>query len=193
MLWVLLFQTNAKRAKIIKMWRRSQNEAGQTALQSDECHCAGDEWQDLATNGKKHVMPSMLSSTQSGFLEIIAHLRLQISGWHDAMKQSEIKFVVTLDDNKMPERIDWSASDVQKESTCKAVMISLWDTNEKNTLRIDLWTKDMMVDEMKQFYHQNLVSMADTMERATGEKETAKAMRNFAREFGERLSLLKKI
>ena len=85
------------------------------------------------------------------------------------MKQSEIKFTITLDDDKMPEKIDWSASDANAESTSKAVMIALWDTKEKNTLRIDLWTKDMLVDEMKQFYHQNLLSMADTFERATGE------------------------
>jgi len=102
------------------------------------------------------------------------------------MKQSEIKFTITLDDNKMPEKIDWSASDAKKESTSKAVMIALWDTNEKKTLRIDLWTKDMLVDEMKQFYHQNLLSMADSFERATGEVQAAKAMRNFAQEFGER-------
>jgi gliding motility-associated protein GldC len=107
------------------------------------------------------------------------------------MKQSEIKFTVTLDDNKMPQKIDWSASDANKESTSKAVMIALWDTEEKNTLRIDLWTKDMMVDEMKQFYHQNMLSMADTFERATGEVEAARAMRLFAREFGERLNLVK--
>jgi len=107
------------------------------------------------------------------------------------MKKSEIKFTVTLDEKNMPAKIDWSASDTHKESTSKAVMIALWDANEKNTLRIDLWTKDMMVDEMKLFYHQNLLSMADTLERATGEKEAAKAMRNFAREFGERLNLLK--
>ena len=108
------------------------------------------------------------------------------------MKQSEIKFTVTLDDNKMPQKIDWSASDAKKESTSKALMIALWDTEEKNTLRIDLWTKDMMVDEMKQFYHQNLLSMADSFERSTGEVEAAKAMRNFAQEFGERLNLVKK-
>lgn len=108
------------------------------------------------------------------------------------MKQSEIKFTVTLDDNNNPEKIDWSASDASKASTSKAVMISLWDTQEKTTLRIDLWTKDMMVDEMKQFYHQNLLSMADTLERATGEKEAAKAMRNFAQEFGEQLNLVMK-
>lgn len=108
------------------------------------------------------------------------------------MKQSEIKFDVTLDDSNIPQQIDWSASDTQADSSCKAVMIALWDTKEKNTLRIDLWTKDMLVDEMKQFYHQNLLSMADTFERATGEKEAAKAMRNFAQEFGERLNIVMK-
>ena len=92
----------------------------------------------------------------------------------------------------MPEKIDWRASDAGKESTSKAVMIALWDAQEMNTLRIDLWTKEMMVDEMKQFFHQNLVSMAETLERATGEKEAANAMRNFAREFGERMKVFKK-
>ncbi|MEO6975903.1 MAG: gliding motility protein GldC [Gallionella sp.] len=108
------------------------------------------------------------------------------------MKQSEIKFTITLDDNKIPQKIDWSATDTNKESTSNAVMIALWDAGEKNTLRIDLWTKDMMVEEMKQFYHQNLLSMADSFERATGEVEAAKAMRNFAQEFGERLNLVMK-
>ena len=108
------------------------------------------------------------------------------------MKQSEIKFTVTLDDKNMPQKIDWSAQDGGVESTSKAIMLSVWDAEEKNTLRIDLWTKDMMVDEMKQFYHQSLLSMADTFERSTGEKEAAKAMRHFAQEFGERMKLVMK-
>ena len=106
------------------------------------------------------------------------------------MKKSEIKFHVTLDDKNIPEKIDWSATDAHKESTSKAIMISVWDAQENNTLRIDLWTKDMMVEEMKQFYHQSLLSMADTFERATGEAEAAKAMRNFAQEFGLRMKLV---
>ncbi|MEJ1958282.1 MAG: gliding motility protein GldC [Nitrosomonadales bacterium] len=108
------------------------------------------------------------------------------------MKQSEILFTVTLDDNNNPVKIDWSASDAAKESSSKAVMISLWDAQEKNTLRIDLWTKDMMVDEMKRFYHQNLLSMADAFERATGETDAAKSIRIFAKDFGERVKLLNK-
>ena len=108
------------------------------------------------------------------------------------MKTSEIKFTVTLDDQNMPQKIDWSASDGSVDSSSKAIMLSVWDAPAKNTLRIDLWTKEMMVDEMKQFFHQNLLSMADTLERATGEKDAAKAMRNFAQEFGERMNLVMK-
>lgn len=108
------------------------------------------------------------------------------------MKKSEIKFTVTLDDNNLPEKIDWSATDANEQSTSKSIMITLWDARENNTLRIDLWTKDMMVDEMKIFYHQCLLSMADTFERATGEGEVAKEMRGFAQHFGEKLKLVKK-
>lgn len=108
------------------------------------------------------------------------------------MKKSEIKFTVELDENNLPEKIDWSATDGGEQSSSKSVMIALWDANENNTLRIDLWTKDMMVDEMKQFYHQCLLSMADTFERATGETESSKEMRAYAQHFAEKLKLIEK-
>ena len=108
------------------------------------------------------------------------------------MKKSEIKFTVSLDDNNLPEQIDWKASDANEQSTSKSVMIALWDAKENNTLRIDLWTKDMMVDEMKQFYHQCFLSMADTFDRATGETEAAKEIRAFAQHFGEKMNLIVK-
>ncbi len=108
------------------------------------------------------------------------------------MRESEITFKVTLDENNLPEKIDWSATEGAEKSASKAVMIALWDAKENNTLRIDLWTKDMMVDEMKQFYHQCLLSMADTFDRATGETETAKEMRGFAQHFGEKMELIAK-
>ncbi|MDO9102571.1 MAG: gliding motility protein GldC [Candidatus Nitrotoga sp.] len=108
------------------------------------------------------------------------------------MTKSEIKFTVTLDDNMVAEKIDWSASDAKEHNTSKGVMISVWDAKESNTMRIDFWTKDMMVDEMCQFYHQTFLSMADTFERATGEMEAAKSMRNFAQQFGEKVNLFTK-
>lgn len=106
------------------------------------------------------------------------------------MKKSEIKFTITRDDKKVPEKIVWSASDIQEQTATNAIMIALWDAREKNTLRIDLWTKNMMKEEMKKFYHQSLLFMADNFERATGDVEASQAMRNFAQTMGEKLNLV---
>jgi gliding motility-associated protein GldC len=103
---------------------------------------------------------------------------------------SEIKFLVELDENRVPERLSWSAEDggvAQEEA--KAIMLSIWDNKVKETLRIDLWTKDMPVDEMKQFFHQTLVAMADTFERATQDEKMAATMRDFCDYFAEKLEL----
>ncbi len=108
------------------------------------------------------------------------------------MKKSEINFTVELDENNLPNNIEWKASDANEGGSTKSVMMSLWDVKEKNTMRIDLWTKDMLVDEMKMFYHQSMLSMADSFERATGEAEMAKEMREFAQHFGEKLQLIKR-
>ncbi len=48
------------------------------------------------------------------------------------MTKSEIKFTVTLDDNMVAEKIDWSASDANQHNTSKGVMISVWDAKENN-------------------------------------------------------------
>lgn len=106
------------------------------------------------------------------------------------MKKSDILFTVSLDENNLPEQIDWKATDAGEQSQCKSMMVALWDAKENNTLRIDLWTKDMTVDEMKHFFHQNLLSMADTLERATGETEAAKEMRTYAMQFGEKMKII---
>ncbi len=108
------------------------------------------------------------------------------------MKKSEIKFTVSLDENKLPVSIDWTAEDAGEKSSCKSVMIALWDAKENNTMRIDLWTKDMLVDEMKVFFHQTLLSMADTLKRSTGEDKMAEDLRDFSAHFAEKLNLIKK-
>ncbi len=106
---------------------------------------------------------------------------------------SEIKFKVGLDENRVPEEISWNAQDggINNEAS-KAIMLSVWDHKQKDTLRMDLWTKDMPVDEMKQFFHQTLVSMADTFERATNDDKMSATMRDFCDYFAEKLELINK-
>ncbi len=107
-----------------------------------------------------------------------------------AAHTSEIKINVSLDENKIPEKMKWTAEDggVDNEET-KAVMLSVWDHKNKESLRIDLWTKEMPVDEMKVFFHQSLTAMADTFERATGDEKMSASMRDFCEFFAEKLEL----
>lgn len=106
--------------------------------------------------------------------------------------KSEIKFLVELDENRVPEKLLWSAKDggVDLEEA-KAIMLSVWDSKSKESMRIDLWTKEMPVDEMKIFFHQTLVAMSDTFHRATGDEKMADTMKDFYEYFAEKLELKK--
>jgi gliding motility-associated protein GldC len=107
--------------------------------------------------------------------------------------KSDIKISVELDANRVPETLKWTARDggvINQES--KAVMLSVWDSTAQESMRIDLWTKDMPVDEMKVFFHQTLVSMSHTFERATGDGRMGESMRDFCDYFAEKLDLQKK-
>ncbi len=110
-----------------------------------------------------------------------------------AKKTSEISIHVTTDENRIPTDLTWSAEDggVTNEAA-KAVLLSIWDHENKETLRIDLWTKDMPVDEMKQFFHQTLVTMSDTYYRATQDEKMTETMKDFCDYFAEKLDLKKK-
>ncbi|RPD99071.1 gliding motility protein GldC [Aureibaculum marinum] len=106
---------------------------------------------------------------------------------------SEIKFTVGLDENKIPEKLSWDAKDggIENEST-KAVLISVWDDKKKETLKMDLWTKDMPLNEMQHFFHQTLLSLSDTFYRATNDEKMTATMRDFCDYFAEKLELLEK-
>lgn len=99
--------------------------------------------------------------------------------------KSTITIDVYLDRDKIPEKINWSAtqSTAEDPQEAKAMMVSFWDGKEKAALRIDLWNKEMMMDEMADFVYQNIMTMADNFERATRQKELAAEMKIFAKGF----------
>ena len=107
-----------------------------------------------------------------------------------AKHTSEISITVELDENRIPEELHWSAPDggIENEAS-KAVLLSVWDHKAQEALRIDLWTKDMPLDEMKVFFHQTLRAMADTFERATSDEKMSATMRDFCDYFAEKLEL----
>lgn len=107
------------------------------------------------------------------------------------IKTSEISIKVGLNENNLPIGMKWTATDGAIEnSEAKAMMLSLWDPAENNTMKIDLWTKDMTVDEMKQFFHQTLLTMADTFEKATGENKICEDLRDYCYHFADKMNLI---
>ncbi len=100
--------------------------------------------------------------------------------------EKEIKLTIALDEQKMPEKITWNASDNQGgDRECEAMMMALWDRQSNNTMRIDLWTKSMKVDEMDHFMFQSLVTMAETYKNSTGNEKLAKMIIDFGKKFAE--------
>lgn len=104
------------------------------------------------------------------------------------MPQSNISIDVKTDENHIPEGIGWKASSTGNDEVqqARAMMLSFWEPSERTALRIDLWTKEMKVDEMADFFYQTLMTMADTYGRATQHQDMVEDMKKFAREFMEK-------
>ncbi|WP_461452408.1 gliding motility protein GldC [Mucilaginibacter sp.] len=107
------------------------------------------------------------------------------------MKKAEIKLIIDMDENNVPDNITWESTDSQNKEALpvKSMMLALWDHNYKNTLRIDLWTKDMPVDDMKRFFYETLQTMGDTFLRATGEKNIVEDLRDYCAHFADKMDL----
>ena len=101
------------------------------------------------------------------------------------MARSSINIDVILDADRVPEQISWNATDTTAEAArkAKAMMLAFWDGTDKTALRIDLWTKDMMVDEMADFFYQTFMTMAETYHRATQDQVLTNDMKEFAKSF----------
>lgn len=105
------------------------------------------------------------------------------------MKTSNIRLAVDRTDDTV-EGIRWSADDAPMpgEAMAKAMILALWDHEARQSLRIDLWTRDMSIDDMNDFVFQTLVSLADTYHHATGNQALMAEMKHFARDFADRAS-----
>ena len=101
------------------------------------------------------------------------------------MNQSSIIIDVTIHEKKVPEQINWKATESTADSArkAKAMMLAFWDGADRAAMRVDLWTKEMMVDEMADFFYQTFMTMADTFDRATHQHELVHDIKKFAGDF----------
>lgn len=107
------------------------------------------------------------------------------------VKTSAIELKVGMNENNLPVRMKWSAEDGDvKDAEARAFLLSIWDPAAKNTMKIDLWTKDMSIEEMKQFFHQTLLTLSDTFEKATGEHNICEDLRDYCYHFADKMNIL---
>jgi gliding motility-associated protein GldC len=106
-------------------------------------------------------------------------------------RTAEIKLTVDLDADKVATRIQWQAAEAPGGGVaiCQSMMLALWDAEKQTTAAIDLWTRDMTVDDMNLFFYQVLHKMADTYLRATKNAPVAEAIHEFGNKFGDTLGL----
>ena len=105
-------------------------------------------------------------------------------------KNTHIKIDVSLDENKVAEKIKWSAPDGGvKNKDAKAMFLSFWDSEKTETLKMDLWVKEMPVDEMKIFFYQNIVSLGETYYKSTNDDKNYSAIKKFSKEFARHMKL----
>lgn len=106
--------------------------------------------------------------------------------------KKQVKITVELDDENIPTNIEWEADDHSDEpnTSCRAMILSLWDQQNKDTLRLDLWTRKMTRDEMKIFFHETLKTMANTLEKAIDDPRISGDMRDFCDYFAEKMEIV---
>lgn len=109
-------------------------------------------------------------------------------------RKAEINLKIELDEKNFPKEIKWQATDSgsEGEKQTEAMLLSLWDAENKNTLSIDLWTNKMLVDDMSFHFYQTFLKMADTYQSASNNEEAGKMIRDFAYQFAEKLELADK-
>jgi gliding motility-associated protein GldC len=107
------------------------------------------------------------------------------------MANNKIQIEVKTDENHIPVEINWSAENEQiNKRTAKAMALAMWDEKNAALMNMDLWTKDMNVEEMRHFVCQTMMTLADTFERATSDKAHAEAIRGFTTELAKRVGVL---
>ncbi len=109
-------------------------------------------------------------------------------------RTAEIKLTVDLDNADLPTRIEWQASEGQEGGpiSCESMMLSVWDSENKTTAAIDLWIKDITIEDLILYFYQVIHKMADTYLRATKSEDMANLIHEFGEQFGEKLGLIKR-
>ena len=106
------------------------------------------------------------------------------------MKKSKITIDISFNENNIPEKISCFSSDDKKKKEIKSFMLSLWDSEKKETLKIDLWTKDMLLEEMKVFICQSILSVKHVAKRALDDDNLVNKIDKFSTEIAKEIGIV---
>lgn len=111
------------------------------------------------------------------------------------VKKTMIEIEVGLNEDHLPESLRWRAEDNPDHNDyteCKAMSLAVFDKESEDTLKIDLWTTELHVEEMDRFIFQTLRSITDTYYKSTYNEKLANDMQNFVTYFGEQTGIITK-
>jgi gliding motility-associated protein GldC len=108
------------------------------------------------------------------------------------MSTSNIQIRIDLDANKVPEKIEWSASDSGNPNAMesKSIYLAMLDKDSLDTSTLFLWTKECQVAEMDRKIFYALSAMTDGYFKATKNTDLANEMRRFVQYFGEKTGII---
>ncbi len=110
---------------------------------------------------------------------------------NEIVRTSEVLIKVGLNAENIPVHMEWKAEGSNGMIPSKGLLLSLFDYDTRDTVKIDLWTKDMQVEEMDRFVFQTLRGLCDTYFKATQNNELASAMQQFTDYFGQKTEIIK--
>lgn len=103
-------------------------------------------------------------------------------------KKTNIDIHIHLDEKNIPEKIFWDSKDGNIfNKTCKAFILSIWNNNREETSTIELWIKNMPVEEINKFFYQTFFSIGNAYERATSNKIISQEIKNFGDKFFQKV------
>lgn len=108
--------------------------------------------------------------------------------------KSEISFEIQLDKDRIPEKIFWDATENPNEgiNETKAISISVWDHYHRGLLGINLWTKDMPVDEMNHFAVDMIGNLVQMIRDSTQDEKMIGILEDAGRQMTKHLNELAK-
>ena len=94
-------------------------------------------------------------------------------------KKSQIVLNVELNEERIPEKIFWKASESDFEGfqETKSACLAVWDDAQKSTLILDLWTMDMPLWDMQKATVDLIYALALRLQNATKDTEAAEKIK----------------